>query len=81
LSLGVKFSVRPTILLNSRECSSLGVNEGVNILPREQSLPRGATILLKTGLWVARFFRVQHTNAGKICAPNDYNTYYVGSCP
>jgi hypothetical protein len=30
---GVKFSVRPSILLNSRECSPLGVNEGVNIPP------------------------------------------------
>jgi hypothetical protein len=25
---GVKFSARPSILLNSRECSPLGVNEG-----------------------------------------------------
>jgi hypothetical protein len=34
-SPGVKFSVRPSILLNSRECSPLGVNKGVNIHPRE----------------------------------------------
>jgi hypothetical protein len=42
--LGVKFSVRPSILLNSRECSSLGpgVNEGVNIPPRGQITPLGA---------------------------------------
>jgi hypothetical protein len=32
--LGVKFSVRPSILLNSRECSPLGVNEGEKISPR-----------------------------------------------
>jgi hypothetical protein len=30
----VKFSVCPSILLNSRECSPLGVNEGRNIPPR-----------------------------------------------
>jgi hypothetical protein len=29
--LGVKFSVHPSILPNSRECSSLGVNEGVKL--------------------------------------------------
>jgi hypothetical protein len=32
----VKFSVRPSILLNNRECSRLGVNEGVNTSPRGQ---------------------------------------------
>jgi hypothetical protein len=37
--LGVKFSVRPSILLKSRECSPLGVNEVVNIPPREQISP------------------------------------------
>jgi hypothetical protein len=36
---GVKFSVRPSILLNSRECSPLGVNEGVNIPSKGQSSP------------------------------------------
>jgi hypothetical protein len=36
---GVKFSVCPSILLNSRKCSPLGVNEGVNIPPRGQILP------------------------------------------
>jgi hypothetical protein len=30
----VKFSVHTSILLNNRECSPLGVNEGKNILPR-----------------------------------------------
>jgi hypothetical protein len=40
--LGVKFSVRPSILLNSRECSPLGVKEGVNISPRGQISPLGA---------------------------------------
>jgi hypothetical protein len=29
--LGFKFYVSPSILLNSRECSLLGVNKGVNI--------------------------------------------------
>jgi hypothetical protein len=38
---GVKFSVRPSILLNSREYSPLGVNEGVNIPPRDQVRPQG----------------------------------------
>jgi hypothetical protein len=37
--LGVKFSVRPSILLNSRECSPLGVNEGASISPRGQVHP------------------------------------------
>jgi hypothetical protein len=43
-SLGVKFFVRPSIsiLLNIRDSSPLGVNEGVNIPPREQSSPLGA---------------------------------------
>jgi hypothetical protein len=36
--LRVKFSVRPSILLNSRECS----RTGVNIPPRGQSSPLGA---------------------------------------
>jgi hypothetical protein len=33
----MKFSVLPSILLNSRECSTPGVNEGVNIPPGGQS--------------------------------------------
>jgi hypothetical protein len=37
--LGVKFSVRPSSLLNSRDCSPLGVN----IPPRGQISPLGAT--------------------------------------
>jgi hypothetical protein len=37
--MGVNFSVRPTILLNSWECSPLGVNEGVNIHRRGQISP------------------------------------------
>jgi hypothetical protein len=44
--LGVKFSVRPSILLNSRECSPLGVNEGVNTTPRGQISPLGTTLTL-----------------------------------
>jgi hypothetical protein len=40
----VKFSVRPSILLNSRECSTLAVNEGVNIPPMGQISPLGAKI-------------------------------------
>jgi hypothetical protein len=41
--LGVIFYVRPSILLNSRECSPLGVNEGVNITPRGlgENSPKG----------------------------------------
>jgi hypothetical protein len=41
--LGVKFSVRLSLLLNCKlyvECLSLGVNEGVNIPPRGQISPR-----------------------------------------
>jgi hypothetical protein len=38
----VKFSVCPSILLNSREHSPLGVNEGVEISPRGQISPLGA---------------------------------------
>jgi hypothetical protein len=38
----VKFSVRPSILLNNRESSPLGVNEGVNFAPRGQISPLGA---------------------------------------
>jgi hypothetical protein len=33
LSPGVKFWVRPSVLLNNRECSPLGVNKGMNITP------------------------------------------------
>jgi hypothetical protein len=40
--LGVKFSVHPSILLISRDCSPLGVNERMNISPREQISPLGA---------------------------------------
>jgi hypothetical protein len=40
--MGGKFSVYPSILLNIRECSPLGVNEGVNIPPRGQITPLGA---------------------------------------
>jgi hypothetical protein len=38
----VKFSVCPSIFLNSREYLPLGVNEGVNIPRRGQSSPLGA---------------------------------------
>jgi hypothetical protein len=44
--LGVKFSVRPSILLNSRVFTP-GVNEGVNIHPREQISPLGAKFTLR----------------------------------
>jgi hypothetical protein len=47
--LGVKFSVRPSILLNSRECSRLGVKVGVNIPPRGQILTLGARGEVKNG--------------------------------
>jgi hypothetical protein len=40
--MGVKFFVRLSILLNSRECTPLGVNKGVNIPPRGQISPLGA---------------------------------------
>jgi hypothetical protein len=57
-SPGVKFSVRPPILLNSRECSPLGVNEGVNIPPRGQISPLGARGEVKNGplvyLWIRK---------------------------
>jgi hypothetical protein len=45
----VKFSVCPSILLNGRKCSPLGVNEGVNISPRGQSSPLGAKGEVKNG--------------------------------
>jgi hypothetical protein len=45
----VKFSVRPFILLNSRECSPLGVNKGVSISPRGQISPLGAKFKFNTG--------------------------------
>jgi hypothetical protein len=55
--LGVKFFVRPSILLNCTECSPLGVNEGVKIPPREQfsslgakATPRGAGLKLRMTL-------------------------------
>jgi hypothetical protein len=37
-----KFSVCPSILLNNRKCSHLGVNEGMNFEPRGQISPLGA---------------------------------------
>jgi hypothetical protein len=46
---GVKFSVHASILLNSRECSPLGVNEGVKIPPRGQISPLGARGEVKNG--------------------------------
>jgi hypothetical protein len=47
--LGVKFSVRLSILLNSRECSTPGVNKGVNISfhPWGQVHPRGPGVKLR----------------------------------
>jgi hypothetical protein len=45
----VKFSVRPSILLNNRESSPLGVNEGVNFAPRGQISPLGARGEVKNG--------------------------------
>jgi hypothetical protein len=41
--LGVNFSVRPSNLLNSGECSTLWVNKGVNIPPRGHSSPLGSS--------------------------------------
>jgi hypothetical protein len=38
----VKLSVCPSILLNNKESSPLGVNEGVKFTPRGQSSPLGA---------------------------------------
>jgi hypothetical protein len=38
----VKFSVRPSILLSNKECSPLGVNEGVNFTPGGEISPLGA---------------------------------------
>jgi hypothetical protein len=40
--MGVKFYFCLSILLNSRECSPHGVNEGLNIPPRGQISPLGA---------------------------------------
>jgi hypothetical protein len=47
--MGVKFSVCPSILLNSIECSPLGVNKGVNIPPGGQISPLGARGEVKNG--------------------------------
>jgi hypothetical protein len=46
-SSGVKFSIRPSILLNSGECPLLGVNEGVNIPSRGQISPLEANHVVK----------------------------------
>jgi hypothetical protein len=43
-ALGGKFSVHPSILLNSRECSPLGVNEGANIPLEDKISPLGANL-------------------------------------
>jgi hypothetical protein len=45
----VKFSVRPSILLNRSVCSTMGVNEGMNIPPRGQLSPLGARGEVKNG--------------------------------
>jgi hypothetical protein len=44
-----EFSVDPSILLNCRVCSPLGVKEGVNIPPRGQISPLGARGEVKNG--------------------------------
>jgi hypothetical protein len=49
--LGVKFSVHPSILLNSRECSPLGVNEGVNVPLGDKFHPWGPGVKLRMALW------------------------------
>jgi hypothetical protein len=48
LSPGLKFSY--LFLHSSKQCSPLGVNEGVNILPRGQFSPLGARGEVKNGL-------------------------------
>jgi hypothetical protein len=50
----VKFSVRPSILLNRSVCSTMGVNEGMNIPPRGQLSPLGARGEVKNGPLVAQ---------------------------
>jgi hypothetical protein len=45
----VKLSGHPSILLNHRECSPLGVNKGVNVTPRGQISPLGARGEVKNG--------------------------------
>jgi hypothetical protein len=47
----VKFSVCPSIRLNSRESSPLGVNEGVNIPPRGEVHTWGPGEKLRMALW------------------------------
>jgi hypothetical protein len=49
----------PPVLLNSRECSAVRVNDGVNVPPKNQSspleanfTPRDKLVMLKTGLSV-----------------------------
>jgi hypothetical protein len=70
-ALGVKLSpggeVHPSILLKSRECSPLGVNEGVkippwgqisplgaNFMPGGEVLPLGPGVKLRMALWAVR---------------------------
>jgi hypothetical protein len=63
----VKFSVCPSILLNSREHSPLGVNEGVEISPRGQIIPWGPGVKLRMVLSFFSLPRVAAILNLKIC--------------
>jgi hypothetical protein len=52
----VKFSVRPSILLNSRECSPPGVNGGTKFTPGRQVHPWGPGVKLRTVLWISKTY-------------------------
>jgi hypothetical protein len=56
--LRMKFSVRPSILLNGSECSPLGVNKGVNITPRGQLHPWGPGVKFSMALWTPNFVTI-----------------------
>jgi hypothetical protein len=66
------FSLYSSILLDSRECSPLGVNEGVKIPPRGQTSPLGLTILLKLASGkAANFFFAFTDGRRKYCEKHE----------
>jgi hypothetical protein len=62
LSPGGEISVRPSILLNSREYSPLGMNEGVNIPLGDKFHPWGTGVKLRVAL------SLSHVGASLSCA-------------
>jgi hypothetical protein len=54
----MKFSARPSILLNNKEYSPLGVNEGVNFTPGAKFTPRGEVIPWGPGVKLRMSLRI-----------------------